>query len=123
MTIKVGSTVLNVTDVARAVAFWTQALGYVRRDPPADDEDFVVLKSPSGQWSNISLQQTREPKSGVNRVHLDLYADDQTAEVGRLEGLGATRVEPWPYPDDADFVVMADPDGNEFCVIARRILH
>ena len=119
MGIRVGSTVLNVTDIDRAVAFWTQALGYVRRDPNGED-DFVVLASPAGDWSNVSLQQTREPKSVVNRVHLDLYADDQTAEVARLERLGATRIEAWPYPDHADFVVMADPDGNEFCVIQAQ---
>jgi catechol 2,3-dioxygenase-like lactoylglutathione lyase family enzyme len=117
MSIRVGSTVLNVTDLERAIAFWTQALGYVRRDPDTGDPTFAVLCSPTREWSNVSLQLTSEPKSGVNRLHLDLYADDQAAEVGRLESLGATRVEPWPYAEGADYVVMADPDGNEFCVI------
>ena len=51
------------------------------------------------------------------RHHLDLYAHDQAAEVARLESLGARRVE-WRYEPDADHVVMADPDGNYFCVIA-----
>lgn len=54
------------------------------------------------------------------RVHLDLYAGDaadQAAEVERLVGLGATRVDRDRYPDDPDFVVLADPEGNRFCVI------
>jgi len=52
----------------------------------------------------------------VNRIHLDLYADDQEREVERLLALGASRPR-WDYPVDADFVVLTDPDGNEFCVI------
>src|SRR5690606_37578927 len=51
------------------------------------------------------------------RHHLDLYAYDQAAEVTRLETLGAKRVA-WRYEADADYVVMSDPDGNYFCVIA-----
>ena len=46
-----------------------------------------------------------------------VYTDEQERHVERLVGLGATRVTDWPYPDDADFVVLRDPDGNEFCVI------
>ncbi len=56
------------------------------------------------------------PKQGRNRLHLDLYAQDQEAEVVRLEALGATRL-PRNYDPEDDFVVLADPDGNEFCVI------
>lgn len=51
------------------------------------------------------------------RLHLDLYTREQSRHVERLIGLGATRVTDWPYPPDADFVVLRDPDGNEFCVI------
>jgi catechol 2,3-dioxygenase-like lactoylglutathione lyase family enzyme len=114
MALFVGSTVINTADVDRATAFWTAALGYVVRD---GDETFVVLTDPNRRWSNVSLQLSDEPKRGRNRVHLDLYATDREAEVARLEGLGATRIVPWPYPPDADFIVMADLDGNEFCVI------
>ena len=77
---------------------------------------FVVLTDPRRRWSNVSLQQSDAPKSGRNRLHLDLYAQDQLAEVARLESLGATRL-PWENPPDADYIVLADPDGNEFCVI------
>jgi hypothetical protein len=53
----------------------------------------------------------------VGDLHLDLYTDEQARHVDRLVGLGASRVEDRPYPDDAYFVVLRDPDGNEFCVI------
>lgn len=113
----VGSVVLDAEDVARAVAFWSAALGYARRDA-AGDEDFVVLCDPRRPWVNLSVQRAQGPKRGANRVHLDLYAEDQDAEVRRLESLGARRV-PWAYPPDADFVVLADTEGNEFCVVGR----
>jgi len=114
MKMYVGSTVINTTDVDREIAFWTAALGYVVRDA---DETFAVLTDPNRRWSNVSLQRTDEPKRGLNRVHLDLYTSDREGEVARLEGLGATRVLPWEYAGDHDHIVMADPDGNEFCVI------
>lgn len=109
----VGSTVINTSDVDRAVAFWTAALGYVVRDA---DPSFAVLTDPQRRWSNVSLQRTDEPKRGRNRVHLDLYSTDRDSEVTRLEGLGAIRV-PWDYEPDHDHTVLADLDGNEFCVI------
>ena len=115
MSLYIGSTVVNVNDIDRAIKFWTAALGYVVRHA---DWDFAVLHHPTRPWSNLSLQLTNEPKRGLNRLHLDLYAGDQAAEVARLEALGARRL-PWNYPPDADFVVMADPDGNEFCVIDK----
>ena len=52
------------------------------------------------------------------RHHLDLYAGDAAGEVERLTGLGASRVD-WRYPQDADYVVLADPDGNTFCVVEK----
>lgn len=116
MGLRIGSTVVNVGDVPRAVAFWTAALGYVPRDGQHDD-DFAVLAPPDGAWSNLSLQLTAATKNAPNRLHLDLYADDQTAEVRRLLELGAGRPD-WTYPQDADFVVLTDPDGNEFCVVS-----
>ena len=116
MTLYIGSTVINTSDLDRGIAFWTATLGYVLRDHDGDPT-FAVLTDPNRSWSNLSLQRTSEPKRGLNRLHLDLYSSDREAEVARLEGLGATRVVPWPYEDDHDHIVMADPDGNEFCVI------
>jgi catechol 2,3-dioxygenase-like lactoylglutathione lyase family enzyme len=113
MTLYVGSTVINVADLDRAVRFWTAALGYVVRN---SDPDFAVLTDPQRRWSNVSLQLSPTPKQGRNRVHLDLYTPNQPGEVARLKGLGAQQI-PWEYEPNDDHVVMSDPDGNEFCVI------
>lgn len=113
MSLYIGSIVINVADVPRAIQFWTAALGYIVRD---GDETFTVLTDPGRRWANLSVRAKESPKAGRNRLHLDLYSDNQPAEVARLEALGAVRL-PWDYPPGADYVVMADPDGNEFCVI------
>lgn len=113
--LRLGSIVIRVDDLDRQVEFWEAALGYVRR---ADDsDDFALLRPPDGDGPNVSLDAVRSSVQVPPRIHLDLYADDQTAEVERLKGLGATEV-PWDKrPADADYVIMADPEGNRFCVI------
>jgi catechol 2,3-dioxygenase-like lactoylglutathione lyase family enzyme len=108
--------VINVKDMNRAVGFWTAALGYARREQDWDPE-FMMLVDPAGRQLPVSLQLADSPPKEPARVHLDLYTSEQARHVGRLVGLGATRVDEWPYPDGADFIVMRDPDGNEFCVI------
>ncbi|MFM9370824.1 VOC family protein [Streptomyces sp. Da 82-17] len=116
--LSIGSIVLGVSDVPRATAFWTRALGYVPRDEP--EEHWVVLAPADGEGPCLSLGRSDVPPSPRPRVHLDLYAADaadQAAEVERLLGLGARRVDWDSYPDDPDFIVLADPDDNLFCVI------
>jgi hypothetical protein len=112
---RVGSVVMGASDVRRAMEFWTRALNYVPRDEPEDT--WVVLRPASGDGPNISLGLSETPVQDRPRVHLDLYTDRQAAEVERLVGLGATRVDWQDYPPDADFVVLADTEGNRFCVI------
>jgi predicted enzyme related to lactoylglutathione lyase len=112
---RVGSIVLGVSDVRRAMEFWGRALGYVPRDAP--DDTWVVLTPASGTGPNISLGLSQTPVQEKPRVHLDLYTNDQAGEVERLVGLGASHVDWQDYPDDADFVVLADTEGNRFCVI------
>lgn len=116
--LRIGSVVMGATDVRRAAAFWMEALGYVPREEP--EHDWVVLVHPGGVGTQISLGLSETPVQDRPRVHLDLYtgnAEDQAAEVERLVGLGAHRVDWDDYPEDADFVVLADPEGNRFCVI------
>jgi catechol 2,3-dioxygenase-like lactoylglutathione lyase family enzyme len=113
-----GTVVMGVADVPRAVAFWTAALGFVPRDEPADD--WAVLVPPDGGGPGIALDRSDSAPEPYPHVHLDLYAGDaadQAAEVDRLVALGASRVDWDRYPDDPDFIVLADPDGNRFCVI------
>lgn len=116
MVLRVGSTVMDVADVPRAARFWCDVLGYEPRD--GADAAFMVLSDPRRLGPNVSLQRSEEPKRGADRVHLDLYADDQAFEVHRIEGLGG-RCAPWGYPPGADYVVMEDLDGNEFCVVQK----
>jgi predicted enzyme related to lactoylglutathione lyase len=117
--LSIGTVVLGVGDVPRAVDFWSQALHYVPRDGEAPD-DWAVLVPTDGAGTPLALGLSETPVQEHPRVHLDLYAGDaadQAAEVERLVSLGAERVDWDLYPDDADFVVLADPDGNRFCVI------
>jgi catechol 2,3-dioxygenase-like lactoylglutathione lyase family enzyme len=108
--------VINVQDMRRGVDFWSAVLGYRPRESEWDPE-FMMLVHPDGRGLPVSLQLAQAPPEEPVRVHLDLYTDEQARHVERLVGLGATRVDDWPYPEDADFVVLRDPDGNEFCVI------
>jgi hypothetical protein len=104
---RIRSVVLNVGDIRRAARFWGPALGY---DPAPENPDFLVPRD--GEGPRLHLDET-------DRMHLDLWTDneaEQRAEVERLIALGATRID-WDYPDGADFVVLADTEGNLFCVV------
>ena len=109
MAVQPKAIVLHVDEARRAAEFWSEALGY---KPQADAPDF--LASPNGEGVRIHLDES-------DSTHLDLWVDrtssDLETEVERLIALGASRVE-WTYPEDADFVVLADTEGNLFCVIA-----
>ena len=114
--IRVGSIVLRVDDLERQVAFWSAALGYVRRGE-GDSDDFVLLRPRDGVGPNLSLDRVRSTLQIPPRIHLDLYTADQAGEVARLIGLGATEVHWDRRPPDADYIILADPEGNRFCVI------
>jgi catechol 2,3-dioxygenase-like lactoylglutathione lyase family enzyme len=113
--LRVGSIVIRVDDLARQTAFWTAALGYVSRDDGADD--YALLRPRDGRGPNVSLDRVRSAVHLPPRIHLDLYADNQAAEVERLVGLGASRIEWKGRPANADYVILEDPEGNRFCVI------
>jgi hypothetical protein len=113
--IRIGSIVVRVDDLAVQSRFWAAALDYVPREEPSDD--FALLCPRDGLGPNLSLDRHHAAPRVPPRIHLDLYAADQSAEVERLVALGATRV-PWDgRPLDADYVILADPEGNRFCVI------
>lgn len=105
--LRIGAIVLNVADTETSSSFWAGALEYEQQP-----NNTAFLSPAKGQGPRLHLDQD-------DRTHLDLWVDteeEQLAEVDRLVALGATRVE-WQYPDDADFVVLADPGGTLFCVI------
>jgi hypothetical protein len=110
----VGSVVIDCNDLRCMLAFWQQALRYVLRDPPG--EDFAILRDPHRRHVNISVQVVPERRIGKNRLHLDLYTDNQEDEVRRLLELGATLHSPTPEPGE-DFILLEDPEGNVFCVV------
>lgn len=114
-TVRIGSIVIDCDDFGRVMAFWQEALRYVPVRPPTPGDPFVILKDPAGNGPNVSIDQM-EPERG--RLHLDLYTDDQEGEIERLLRLGATRYR--PREPEEDFVVLADPEGNLFCVVDTK---
>jgi len=115
----VGSVVLGVTDVQRAAAFWSAALGYRLREDGFGGFAHTLVP-PHGACPMIALQVSQTPPPDHPRMHLDLHvadADEQATQANRLESLGASRVDWDSYPDDPDFVVLADPEGNLFCIV------
>jgi predicted enzyme related to lactoylglutathione lyase len=113
--LRVGSIVIRVDDLQRQARFWAAALDYLPRDDTSDD--FKLLRPRNGIGPNVSLDRVRSTLQVPPRIHLDLYAEDQAAEVKRLIGLGATEVHWDKRPSDADYVILADPEGNRFCVV------
>ncbi|MGI8999226.1 MAG: VOC family protein [Candidatus Limnocylindria bacterium] len=114
--VRIGSIVLRVDDLRRQAEFWAAALDYRPRNE-ASDSDFMLLRPRNGIGPNLSLDQVRSTVQIPPRIHLDLYADDQAAEVKRLIALGASEVHWDKRPPDADYVILADPEGNRFCVV------
>jgi predicted enzyme related to lactoylglutathione lyase len=113
--LRVGSIVLRVDDLERQAAFWEAALGYERRQ--GADDDFILLRPRDGVGPNVSLDRVRSTVQVPPRIHLDLYTEDQAGEIRRLLALGATEVHWDKRPPDADYVILADPEGNRFCVV------
>ncbi len=114
--VRIGSIVIDCDNFDRMMAFWQEALHYVPKYPP--ESGWVILTDPGGRGPNLSLNQTSEGHLEQYRLHLDLYTDDQEGEVKRLTGLGAS-LHRSPDPGE-DFVVLADPDGNPFCVVNTK---
>ncbi len=116
----VGVVVLGVADVERAATFWSAALGYEVRRDGFGGWATVLTPARGAAGGRIALQTSATPPEEHPRLHLDLHvvdAAEQERETARLVALGAERVDWNSYPDDPDFVVLADPDGNRFCIV------
>ncbi|WAP51847.1 VOC family protein [Arthrobacter sp. ATA002] len=115
----IASIALDAADPPRLAEFWTQALGY--RIEETNDADVVSLVRADGTGPDLDIIPVPEGKTVKNRLHLDLRATEgatQQQEVERLLALGATRINVGQGPD-VTWVVLADPEGNEFCVLGR----
>jgi predicted enzyme related to lactoylglutathione lyase len=116
------SAVLNVTfdchDPQAVATFWSAATGYSLDEVKAPGNNHWVATAPDARWPRLVFVSVPEPKVVKNRVHLDLIpvARDQDEELGRLVGLGATIVDDRRTSSPGGWVVLADPEGNEFCL-------
>jgi predicted enzyme related to lactoylglutathione lyase len=108
--------VIDCSDLDRSARFWAAALGFTA-SPPSGGAYRTLLPA-SGEGIEVLLQRVDDEKGQKNRLHLDLRTADLDAEVSRILGLGATLVTGTPLVEDGlRWHVLADPDGNEFCVL------
>lgn len=118
MRMTIGMT-LDCVDIIVAAQFWEAALGFDEPVPPSEAAQFHALIAPGPGLHHLTLQRVREPKLVKNRSHLDLFVDHLDSEMVRLQALGAQTLA--VHNDEGGFLtaVMADPLGNEFCVVQR----
>ena len=118
MTLRIQCVDVDCADPAVVADFWQAALGWRRTH---EEPDEIVLEPPAGSPQDgvapdLIFLRVPDPTPGKNRFHLDLRPDDQEAEVERLLSLGARRAS-IGQGDEVSWVVMADPEGNVFCVL------
>lgn len=120
MTLTFTGVVIDCANPSAVADFWQQALGWSGRGSGPRGE--AVIEPQEGETTygppSIVFQPVPEGKAVKNRVHLDFHSADQAADVARLEALGARRVDVGQGADKT-FVVMADVEGNEFCVLSE----
>jgi predicted enzyme related to lactoylglutathione lyase len=108
--------VIDCADLERSARFWAAALGYADQGDAGGKYRTVLPED--GPGVEILLQRTDDTKQGKNRVHLDLRTEDLEAEVARVLALGAARLTKEPVEENGwTWHILADPDGNEFCVL------
>ena len=115
----IAAVVLDSPDPFALAPFWVAASGW---EEVARDDSSVSLANPAGPGPRLEILRVADPKAAKNRVHLDVAPwadDDQAAQVDRLLALGAGHVD-IGQPTEINWVVLADPQGNEFCVLSSR---
>ncbi len=113
--------VIDCSDLDGAARFWAAVLGYEATPPGAGSDSsarYRGLQPESGVGIDVLLQRVPDVKSQKNRLHFDLRTPDLDAEVRRVVGLGASLLTSEPVTEDGWlWHILADPDGNEFCVL------
>lgn len=119
MPVRISSVCIDAVDPRKVADFWSAVLGW---EVVEQGEEGISLGAPAGDQPALDILQVPDAKRVKNRVHLDLRADgtDFDTEVGRLESVGARRVDIGQGPD-VTWIVYADPEGNEFCLLRRTV--
>jgi len=113
MSLRFSEVCIDADDIHALAGWWASVLGWSVED--TDDGD-VALRAPAGAGPDWLFVPVPEGKTVKNRIHFDLTPDDQQAEVERVTSLGARHVD--IGQGDESWVVLADPEGNEFCILA-----
>jgi hypothetical protein len=119
--VRIGGIVIDCHDPVKLAFFWKAVTGFEQTweepfVPDPEGDNWMGLRDPSGRQPNLGFQKVPENKLTKNRVHMDLYVEDEEMAAERIAALGASRLWRSPNPDDP-FIVLADPEGNEFCVV------
>lgn len=115
MTLRLEEIVVDCLDASSLARWWQTATGW----QIVNEESGAAELAPApGVTPSIMFVQVADPRRGKNRIHLDWVPDDQQLEVDRLVGLGARRVD--IGQGEVPWVILADPEGNEFCVLSAR---
>ena len=124
MALRLQCITVDADDPLALAQFWSEALGWKIGEDVNDIEVWIEreLGDPKNTgFPDILFLKVPDSKVVKNRLHLDLRPDDQAAEVARLESLGAKKIDIGQSTDpDTTWVVMADPEGNEFCILSAR---
>lgn len=110
---KLSEVVIDCHDCDRLAQFWAAVLGGT---PVRESVEWVAVTMPDGS-TTVSFQQVPEDKVGKNRVHLDVLVADLEQAAARCVELGATRISDMQGDSLGEFIVLCDPEGNEFCVV------
>ena len=113
MGMKLGYVTIDCNDARALAPFWAATLGW---EITWQDDDGAIVASGDDAVPQLFLQVVPEPKSGKNRAHLDVIADDYQSDLNRITALGATILSTNCTPDGKPSSVLADPQGNEFCL-------
>ena len=120
MSSRISHTTVDAHNAYEQSVWWCQVLGFGEdpRDPNRPRDEECMIFSPDGR-SRVLFIEVPDDKVVKNRIHFDLSPTDRTRdeEVERLLGLGATEFADHRNPDGSGWVTMADPEGNEFCVL------
>jgi hypothetical protein len=115
MSVRIGNVGIDTNDLAGATAFWHALTNY---ELSSSGEGYAHLADPAKRGPDLYVQLVPEPRAGKNRLHLDLFTADLHGEVARAHALGASEVKRFAE-GDTGWVVLADTDGNQFCIVAE----